>query len=165
MLYIIMGTLNEDIKSASRWIAGALNYSGYNADFSLNSLNEVDRFFTEQAENGKPKQGGLLAEDFGSRMFALGSYVGTVLIKESSGTWKTDDNDPEGELNISIVSSSGLEAWPVQKVMKRFRYGVQDSIFHYGCAFLDHSGISIEKSSMKSEIESINKKPGWKHSK
>lgn len=157
-----MGTLNEDIESASTWIAGALNYSGYNADFSLNSLHEVDRFFEDQAEGGKPKQGGLLAEAFGSRMFALGSYVGTVLIKESSGTWKTDDNDPEGELNITIVSSSGLEAWPVQRVMKRFRNGAEDSIAHYGHAFLNQSGISTEKSSMNNMTESAQKKPWWK---
>jgi hypothetical protein len=45
-------------------MARALSSSGYRADFSLESLREVDRFLEEQAPGGKPKQGGLLSEDF-----------------------------------------------------------------------------------------------------
>ena len=138
-----MGTLKDDIESSSNWIATALSSSGYNADFSLSSLKAIDQFFEMNSAEGRPTPGGLLSEDTGSRLFALGSYVGEVLRRLSDGQWVADDNDPRGEINITLKSASGLEAWPVQKVMKRLKNGSGDSIYVYGLGFLKHSGIEI----------------------
>lgn len=38
-------SLEDDIRSASEWVVRALNVSGYNADYSLESMKEIDRFF------------------------------------------------------------------------------------------------------------------------
>lgn len=38
-------TLEEDIPLASDWVTKALNSSGYKADYSLESMKEIDRFF------------------------------------------------------------------------------------------------------------------------
>ncbi len=38
-------TLEEDIHLASDWVVKALNSSGYKADYSLESMKEIDRFF------------------------------------------------------------------------------------------------------------------------
>jgi hypothetical protein len=65
-----MATIKEDIATASDWISRALQSSGYHADFSPQSLREIDRFFDEHSANGSPKPGGLLAESLGSRIFA-----------------------------------------------------------------------------------------------
>lgn len=53
-------------------------------------------FFDEQ---NKPN--GILAKNTGAILFALFSYVGNVAIKAADGRWNTDDNDPQGEININ----------------------------------------------------------------
>jgi len=53
--------------------------SGYCADFSIDSLRDIDRFFDEHSRKGEVVPGGLLAERFGSRIFAIGSYVGETI--------------------------------------------------------------------------------------
>lgn len=90
-------TLKQDIITAKDWIAKALNSSNYKADFSLESLKEIDRFFDEQ---NTPT--GLLSQNRGQRLFAIGAYVGEVIISCLGGEWLTDDNDPKGEINIAV---------------------------------------------------------------
>lgn len=119
-------TLKQDIITAKDWIAAALQSSGYKADFSLESLKEVDRFFDEQN-----KPGGLLSENRGPRLFAIASYIGEVIILTAGGEWITDDNDPQGELNVSIKLPNGSIIWPVQRAMKRYENGKEDGIYDY----------------------------------
>ncbi len=71
-------TLKEDILISSEWIVKALNSSGYKADYTLESMKEIDRFFDEQKT-------GILAQNLGSTIFALGSYVGQTAIKLYGG--------------------------------------------------------------------------------
>ena len=71
-------------------------------------------------------------EQLGSRVFALGSYVGEVIIRTYGGQWRADDDDPEGELNVEVVLPSGTVVWPVQRVMKRFKNDPEDGIYVYG---------------------------------
>lgn len=37
--------LEQDIKASCEWVIRALNSSGYKADYTLDSMKEVDRFF------------------------------------------------------------------------------------------------------------------------
>lgn len=127
-----MGTLIEDAQEMSQWIAKALSASGYQADLSLQSLKEIDRFFDEHSCDGEAVPGGLLSEDFGARMFALASYIGEVLRREYGGQWRADDDDPEGELNIALEFDRGGTVWPVQRVLKRMQNGAEDGIYVYG---------------------------------
>ena len=53
--------LRKDIVISKDWIATALRSSGYNADFTLESLKEIDRFFDEQIN-------GLLVENRGNKL-------------------------------------------------------------------------------------------------
>ncbi len=124
----------QDAVALADQISRALSQSGYNADFSLESLKEVDRFFDEHVTSGKAKAGGLLSQQLGARLFALGSYVGEVIRRHKGGQWQGDDNDPQGEMNIAIRLRSGTILWPVQRVMKRFKNGAEDSIWVYGVA-------------------------------
>lgn len=121
----------RDAIAASDWIAVALRSSGYKADFSVESLREIDRFLDDHSVNGKPKPGGLLAEQTGARLFALGAYVGEVLRRSLDGTWHGDDADPEAEINIEVHFGPDAKIWPVQKIMKRFVNGPEDSIYPY----------------------------------
>jgi hypothetical protein len=127
-----MGTILEDIDTAAEWIARALQSSGYVADFAPQSLWEIERFFKENSKNGKAVPGGLLAQDLGSRLFALGSYVGEVVRRAQGGEWHANDDDPQAEINVELRTAEGGTIWPVQRMMKRFRNGEGDSIAAYG---------------------------------
>lgn len=131
-----MATLKEDIPASAEWISTALISSGYKADFSMDSLKEIERFFNEHSQEGEPVPGGLLSESLGSRLFALGSYVGEVIRRSMGGEWITDDSDPDGEINITLQLSNGGLIWPGQKVMKRLKNGPEDSIAAYGAVLL-----------------------------
>jgi hypothetical protein len=126
----------RDARSAAEWIATALSGSGYLMDFSITSLKEIDRFFEEHAPNGTPKPGGLLSEGFGNRMFSIGCYVGEVICRRTGARWQGDDSDPDAEINITVRLNRGQIIWPVQKVLKRFQNGSQDSIYGYGVALV-----------------------------
>jgi hypothetical protein len=129
-----MASILQDVKLAADWIAQALASSGYRADFSLESLREVDRFLQEHAPGGRPKRGVLLAEDFGNRLFSLGAYVGEVIRRRNGGEWQGDDSDPEAEVNVAVRLAGGAVVWPVRQVMKRCKHGPGESIYNYGLA-------------------------------
>lgn len=119
-------TLKDDILSSSDWIVKALQSSGYKADYSLDSMKEIDRFFDEQ---NTPT--GILSKNRGQILFALGSYVGQTAIKLYGGEWITDDDDPEGEINIAVRLNNGSTIWPVMRCMKRYELGSEESIYAY----------------------------------
>ncbi len=128
-----MGTLKDDIKSQSDWIVKAFAADKFTLDYSIDSMIEVDRFFVKNMKDGRPKKGGrLAAPGFGPILFSIGSYVGETIIKKVKGSeWITDDHDPQGELTASIKLPDGSIIWPIQKVMKRFENGSEDSIYPY----------------------------------
>ena len=121
-------TLLEDIPKAADWFVQAMGFSGYVLDGTLESFRELDRFIDEQK---RPE--GLLDGKVGSKLFAMGAYVGQTLIARLGGRWETDDQDPEGEINIAVHLNCGT-VWPVQRVMKRFSNGPEDSLYAYGAA-------------------------------
>ncbi|MER8528652.1 hypothetical protein [Mesorhizobium sp. M0145] len=120
--------LQDDIPIAAQWISKALQSSGYDANFTPRSISEVERFFREQTKDGEPISGGLMSQDIGPRLFALGSYCGEVLRRELGGHWLTNDDDPEGEINAALEVGSGVTCWPMQRVMKRLRSGEDDLV-------------------------------------
>ncbi len=120
-------TLMEDIPKAAEWLVRAMASSGYTLDGSLDSFRELDRFFREQR-----RPGGLLDGKAGSKLFAVGSYMGQVFCAALGGTWETDDADPMGEVNVAVRLPDGALVWPVQKAMKRYENGEEDSLSAYG---------------------------------
>jgi hypothetical protein len=126
----------QDIKKAAKWISLALQSSGYQADFSVQSLNEVERFFCEHSKDGKAVPGGLLSEDLGKRIFGLGAYVGEVLRQHAGGDWFGNDDDPYVELDIVLRLANGMSCQPMQRVLKRFQSEL-NGIGAYGAAILE----------------------------
>ena len=80
-----MATLSEDVERAAKWIANALTSSGYRADFSIESLRDIDRFFDNHCHDSEAVPGGLLEENLGQRVFAMGSYVGETIRRARGG--------------------------------------------------------------------------------
>lgn len=90
-------------------------------------MKEIDRFFDEQ---NTPD--GIINRNRGQILFALGAYIGEVIISAYGGEWLTDDNDPQGEVNIAVKLKNGSIIFPVQRAMKRYQNGKEDSIYDYG---------------------------------
>lgn len=135
-----MSRIFDDVASLSQWIANALESSGYGADFTPASFHEIDRFIDEHSSGGKVKPRGLLAEGLGMKLFALGAYVGETVRRQLGGEWYADESDPEGEIDTSLKLASGGVIFPVQRIMKRYSLGREESIAVYGIGLgiLDH---------------------------
>jgi hypothetical protein len=82
--------------------------------------------------------------------------VGEVIIRNLGGEWQGDDNDPEAEINIAVRFPNGAICWPVQRVIKRFTNGAEDSIIAYGIGNGLQPGARPERSVNKTS------KPWWK---
>lgn len=124
----------DEIAPSADWVANALQQSGYAADFSMTSLHEVDRFFDDHSEQGQPRPDGLLAEQTGARLFALGAYVGEVIRRNHDGHWHVDDDDPKPELNVEVRLPEGTRLWPVQRMMNRLIDGPEAGVAFYATA-------------------------------
>lgn len=125
----ITPTLYEDIYAACEWVVLALNSSGYNADYTIESMKEIDRFIDEQSgENG------IISRNRGKILFSLGCYVGETVIRLYGGKWYADDNDPKGEINASVKLDSNTVIFPIQRVIKRYQNGSEDSVYVYAYA-------------------------------
>ena len=121
-------TLLEDIPKAEKWLVENMNASGYRLDGTVESFRELDRFFDEQS-----RPGGLLADGKpGSKLFAVGSYMGQVFVRQLGGVWETDDEDPEGEANIAVRLPNGSLVWPVRRAINRLKNGAEDGLYVYG---------------------------------
>jgi hypothetical protein len=127
-----------DAREAADWVAGALRSSGHEADFSLDSGKEIDRFFDEQTKApGEPVPGGLLSEDRGARLFAIGAYIGEVLRRaDERWRWVPAEGDPDDELGL-ILWRAGTEIWPIRRAVERFREGQENGIAAYLAAAAD----------------------------
>ncbi len=129
-----MPTLKEDIKTQSNWIVKAFAADKFKLDYTIDSFIEIDRFFNKNMQNGQPKKGGRLAKKgFGPILFSIGAYVGETIIKNVEGAeWIADEDDPQAELSVFIKLPNDTQFWPIQRVMKRFQNGSEDSIYPYG---------------------------------
>jgi len=128
-----MATLLEDIKTQSDWIVKAFKSDSINLDYTIRSFIEIDKFISENSKNGQTVNGGRLSTNLGPILFSIGSYVGETFVKVAPGSaWVTNDNDPEGEINVEMRLSDGTTIWPMQRVIKCFKNGMEDSVYVYG---------------------------------
>ena len=117
-------TLAEDIPKASEWLVKYFAQDSVILDYSIQSIKQLDNFIEKNSKNDKPKDSSKLSNDLGYKFFAISSYIGQVIIKGNPGSkWVTDDNDPEGEVNIEIQMKDSTKMWPAQKVIKRYQNG------------------------------------------
>lgn len=111
-------TLMEEIPKAEAWLKENMERFGQPLDGTHESFAVLDVFFEEQC-----KPGGLLAGKvryMKNQLFAVGAYVGQVLVNELGGTWVTDDKAREGEALIGVQLPDGRMARPVQRAIRCF---------------------------------------------
>jgi hypothetical protein len=126
----------RDAIEAADWMAKSLVDQGYKADFSLESLKEVDRFIEDEAPDGKPKPGGHLAQQFGVQIFGLGAYLGETLRRQGNGQWEGNDRDAWPEITLAVRLKSGALVRPTQHVLKRLETGPENSLYPFGVIVL-----------------------------
>jgi hypothetical protein len=126
----------RDAVEAADWMAKSLAGWGYKADFSLESLKDVDRFIDEEAPDGKPKPGGHMAQHFGMHIFGLGAYLGETIRRQGEGQWEGNDRDTYPEVTLAVRLKSGAVLWPTQRVLKRLEYGSENGLYPYGVMIL-----------------------------
>jgi tetratricopeptide (TPR) repeat protein len=61
-------------------------------------------------------------------ILSFGIYFGEFLIRRYGGEWVRYEPQPESLLNIGVVFPNGIKVFPVAKVWKRFKNGIEDSI-------------------------------------
>lgn len=127
--------LVEDLEKAAFWAADNLEGSGYLADYSLESLKDLDRFFDEERQ-------GLLAEheDKGIILFTLGAYFGQVAIKTYGGQWEADDQDPQVELHVAVRLTTGQRFLPVQACIRRYKRADSQSLSQFLAGLVHEAG-------------------------
>ena len=136
-----MSTIVEDLRDAASSIAAVANDAGYAFDFTARSLWDVERFIDDNASSGEPRPGGLLSKDLGSRVFALGAYVGEVIRAAIGGEWVADnagddwlpDVALDADLAVTLRTPEGL-LWPNQQVMRRIMVGPAEGVASYAAA-------------------------------
>lgn len=156
-----METLKEDINKQAGWIVKAFAEDNLRLDFTIRSFIEIDKFFINNSVGGKAKPGGRLSKNLGGTIFSIGSYVGNTIIRTVPGSvWETDDEAATGEIDVAVKLPGGGIIWPVQRVMKRFKNGSEDSIYVYGYEITKvFTGEEFDSSYWKATQE---KKSRWK---
>jgi len=160
-----MATLLEDIKKYSSWTIEIFKSDGFELDYSMNSLIEIDKFIQKHTKNGQPIKGGKLFKNYGGKIFSIGSYIGETLIQNvTDSKWITNDEDPDGEVNIEVKLANGTRCWPVQRLMKRIKNGLEDGIYPYGVSI---TGKTADEKyaghfwNIKTDILPIEPKKAW----
>jgi hypothetical protein len=134
-----LGTIYEDIATAATAIADELTGHGFELDFSLASLGEVDRFFDENSSPDVEVTDSLLAERLGPWMFSLGAYSGEVIRRQVGGRWRWDgdDDDKAAATDTELVLVDDSIIFPFQRAWKRLMNGPVDSMEAWGHEMAD----------------------------
>ena len=128
-----MGTLKEDIDTQADWIVKAFAEDKLRLDYTIRSFIEIDKFFIKHTVDGKARPGGRLSKNLGGIIFSIGAYVGNTIIKNLPGSgWETDDDAADGEITAVVKLPDNIIICPMQRIMKRFKNGIEDSIYVYG---------------------------------
>ncbi len=125
-------SLAVDVPVASDWLVDFFKNNNEVLDYSPKSIEKIDEFIEQNIVDGQAKPGGLIKGRLGYIIFAMCAYVGEVIRRNCpDSSWRFDDKDPAGELNMEIVKSDGSIMWPAQKVIKRIQNGEEDNLYHY----------------------------------
>ena len=122
-------TMQSDMKKSEEWILECFQSDAMKLDYTIESLKCIDIFFERNSKDGRALPGSPLNNSLGGIIFSLGCYVGSTILKHRQGKWNIDENN---EIDIEIELTDGTKLWPVKRVMKRFKLGSEENIYHYG---------------------------------
>lgn len=79
-------TFAEEMAAEAEGFAAAMAALGWRADFTMDALEDLDKFFEE--ETG---WGGILTGDCEGRLYGLAAYLGEVMRRACGAEWVRDD--------------------------------------------------------------------------
>jgi hypothetical protein len=122
-------------------VASAKSIDGVTLDYSVKSLEIVDRIIGGFHEEGKT------VEEMAATVFGFGCYVGGVFVKNVGATWRAATQEEiENIYGVPLIVQlkNQVTANPIGKVIKRLENGDEDNIpyFYRGItrAANEHSG-------------------------
>jgi hypothetical protein len=123
--------LDHLIVDASSWASSMVGSRGVALDGSVDSLRILDMLVDDarDAIQGEPNppQAALL--------WALGAYLGEVVRSTRGGAWSLGAlDDLDAFWATSLTTDDGDRLWPMQRMIKRFLNGPDDSVYAYGLA-------------------------------
>lgn len=105
----------QKIEATASYVASKARTDGYWLDFSEQSLEELDKMFSDTWGDAGPSE-----ENLNAMVWAFGSYVAIVINTHYSGVWDRERDDGP----INFTSASGLIGFnPWNWVAKRFDEG------------------------------------------
>lgn len=112
-------------QAAELMVESARACSDVSLDFSISSLNQVDRIIRRMRREAGD------AGQLAMTLFGFGCYVGEVFVRNDGGQWRrTEETNLEGLSKSPIVVELDEQQIcdPILKVFKRFAYAREESL-------------------------------------
>ncbi|WP_295160293.1 hypothetical protein [uncultured Brachyspira sp.] len=97
----------EDLSRASDWISNFFIREGYHADYTIESLFEVDKFFKEKLY--------MVLENDNNRnfIFSISAYIGEVIKNHFNGHWEVSHDIDLDDETIGICFFNHETVYPL----------------------------------------------------
>ena len=97
----------DELLRASNWISNFLMREGYHADYTIESLSEIDKFFKEKLN--------LVLESDKNRnfIFSISAYIGEVIRMKYHGSWEVSHNIDLDDETIGISFKNHKTIYPL----------------------------------------------------
>ncbi|ANN63565.1 hypothetical protein OFR22_03305 [Brachyspira hyodysenteriae] len=97
----------DELSRASDWISNFLMREGYHADYTIESLSEIDKFFKEKMNLV------LERDDNRNFIFSISAYIGEVIRKKFNGHWELSRDIDLDDETIGIGFKNHKTIYPL----------------------------------------------------
>ena len=97
----------DELSRASDWISNFLMREGYHADYTVESLFEIDKFFKEKMNLV------LERDDNRNFIFSISAYIGEVIRKKFNGHWELSRDIDLDDETIGISFKNHKTIYPL----------------------------------------------------
>ena len=131
-------------------------------DGSIDSLNSVDEHLERMRSRGETVSTSAMIT------YALGCYVGHVIVKQGKGRWsRAGGQSPTVPFpdELAVLLKGGTFCYPISKVRKRLRNGEEDSVrsFAQFAIWIDQNPLPASEGAVaRPAVTSVRYRPWWK---
>ena len=112
----------DELSRASDWISNFLMREGYHADYTIESLFEIDKFFKEKMNLV------LERDDNRNFIFSISAYIGEVIRKKFNGHWELSRDIDLDDETIGIGFKNHKTIYPLNITLELIqkKYTIQE---------------------------------------
>ncbi len=127
-----MISLKKQIQFSQQRLIKECSKIGVDLDYTVKSIEKIENLIVTDFNGGQPNPKGFFAKDINYKLFAISSYIGEVVIKNTKASkWILNTKDRDALINAKVVSANGTEMYPAHRVLNRIHNGEEDNIYHY----------------------------------